>query len=315
MKAKSKKVFVAGHRGLVGSALIRNFPKNFELVVADRSNLLYTDPVAVENFLFKNDVDTVILAAAKVGGIGANSEGHKEFLLQNLSIQNAFFSAASRVRVSNFVFLGSSCIYPKFAIQPISESSLLSGELESSNEGYALAKIAGVRLAKAIYEEERLNFFSLMPTNLYGPNDNFDLKTSHVPAALLRRFHEAKISKADVVEVWGSGTPRREFMHVDDLASACWKLLDVDMRGQHLNVGTGIDISISSFAHLIAQVVGYQGKIAFDNSRLDGTPQKLLDVSKIHSFGWSHQISLLDGIQRTYDWYLDALERGTVRGQ
>jgi GDP-L-fucose synthase len=259
--------------------------------------------------------DAIILAAAKVGGIEANLAHQKDFLLQNLKIQNSVLEAASLLRVNNLLFLGSSCIYPKFADQPISEESLLNGQLEPTNEGYAIAKIAGIKLCRSIYEEQNLNYFSLMPTNLYGPNDNFDPKVSHVPAALLRKFHEAKISGSSEVTVWGSGTPRREFMHVDDMAEACWYMLGQEAGGELINVGTGKDIEIREFANLIAKIVGFDGDIVFDTSKPDGTPRKVLDVSKIHSFGWKHRIDLENGMEETYAWYKSALERGEVRGQ
>lgn len=232
-----------------------------------------------------------------------------------MKIQNSVIEAASLLYVPNLVFLGSSCIYPKFADQPISEQSLLKGQLEPTNEGYAIAKIAGIKLCRSIYEEQNLNFFSLMPTNLYGPNDNFNPKTSHVPAALMRKFHEAKISGSSEVVVWGSGTPRREFMHVDDMADACWYMLEQKAGGELINVGTGNDIEIREFANLIAEIVGFNGEIVFDTSKPDGTPRKVLDVSKVHSFGWKHRIDLVDGMKNTYAWYKHALEKGEVRGQ
>lgn len=309
-----ERVFVAGHRGLVGSALLRNFPSGVKIIIASRSTLNLADSNAVRIFLSKNNVDSVIFAAAKVGGIGANSKHHKSFIVDNLTIQNSVIVAASELKLPNFLFLGSSCIYPKFAEQPIKEASLLTGLLEPTNEGYALAKIAGVRLAKAIYEEENLNYFSLMPTNLYGPNDNFDKYSSHVPASLMRKFHEAKLNKLDEVVVWGTGSPRREFLHVDDMARACWHMLNQDVGGELINIGTGTDIAIAEFAKLMAEVVGYEGKILYDASKPDGTPRKLLDVSKAHSFGWKHQIQLEDGLRQTYAWFLDALTKGEVRG-
>jgi GDP-L-fucose synthase len=265
--------------------------------------------------LKKEKPDAVILAAAKVGGIEANSTNQKDFLLQNLKIQNSVIEAASLLQIRNLLFLGSSCIYPKFAVQPISEESLLKGQLEPTNEGYAIAKIAGIKLCRSIFEELKLNYLSLMPTNLYGPNDNFDPKVSHVPAALLRKFHEAKVAGSSEVVVWGSGTPRREFMHVDDMADACWFMLGQEAGGELINVGTGIDIEIREFALLIAKIVGFEGEIVFDTTKPDGTPRKVLDVSKIHSFGWKHRIDLVDGLEATYAWYKHALERGEVRGQ
>ena len=285
-----------------------------EALVQTRSQLLLTDKTAVLEFLKSNHIEAVVLAAAKVGGIGANSKDHKAFLLENLNIQNSVLSAASELGISKVVFLGSSCIYPKLAPQPISENSLLTGPLEATNEGYALAKIAGIRLCKAIYDQDGLNYFSLMPTNLYGPNDNFDRFASHVPAALMRKFHEAKINHEPEVIVWGTGTPRREFMHVDDMARACWYMLDQEVGGELINIGTGEDVTIAEFAELMAKVVGYEGKIVYDISKPDGTPRKLLDVSKAHSYGWKHQIELEDGLRQTYAWFVDALAKGEVRG-
>lgn len=308
------KVFVAGHRGMVGSALFQNAPAEVDLITAERSEIDITDTFQVSKFLEVNQVDSVILAAAKVGGIGANSIFQKDFLYQNIEIQNSVLMAAANLSIANLIFLGSSCIYPRLSPQPIAETSLLSGPLEPTNEGYALAKIAGIRLAKAIHDEDHLNFFSLMPTNLYGPNDNFDIRTSHVPAALIRKFHEAKIANNPEVVVWGSGSPRREFMHAYDLADACWFLLTKDLGGELINIGTGIDLPISKFAEMIAKVVGFEGKIVYDRSKPDGPPRKLLDVSKIHSLGWRHRISLEDGIKQTYEWFLDALKDGKVRG-
>jgi GDP-L-fucose synthase len=308
------RVFIAGHRGLVGGAVLRAKPAGVEVVVRGRSELQLNEKRAVCDFLKVNHIDAIILAAAKVGGIGQNSKDHKGFLLENLNIQNAVLGSASELGISKAVFLGSSCIYPKFASQPINEDSLLAGPLEETNEGYALAKIAGIRLCKAIHEQDGLNFFSLMPTNLYGQNDNFDKFASHVPAALMRKFHEAKINDEPEVTVWGTGTARREFMHVDDMARACWYMLDQNLGGELINIGTGEDVTISEFAELMAQVVGYEGKIVYDQSKPDGTPRKLLDVSKAHSLGWKHQIELEDGLRHTYAWLVDALAKGEVRG-
>jgi GDP-L-fucose synthase len=308
------KVFIAGHKGLVGSALIRSTPAEVSTIVAERSVVDLTDQSSVRDFLSASKPDGIILAAARVGGIGANSSQQKEFLLQNLRIQNAVIGAASELGIKKFIFLGSSCIYPKLAEQPISEDSLMSGPLEPTNEGYALAKIAGIRLCKAIFDQEKLDYFSLMPTNLYGPNDNFDKFASHVPAALMRKFHEAKSSNSDEVVVWGTGTPKREFMHVDDMASACWYFLDHPIGGELINIGTGSDISISDFALKMAEVVGYRGNIVFDSSKPDGTPRKLLDVGKAHSYGWHHKIDLTEGLRNTYSWFVDSLAKGEVRG-
>lgn len=285
-----------------------------EIVVATRSELDLENSQEVSEFLISNKVETIVLAAAQVGGIGANSTYQMDFLLSNLKIQNSVIESAARLGVPNFVFLGSSCIYPKLAPQPISEESLLSGYLEPTNEGYALAKIAGIRLCKAIHEEKGLNYFSLMPTNLYGPHDNFDLEWGHVPASLMRKFHEAKICNSKEVVVWGTGQPRREFMHVNDMAVAVWQMLDKNVGGDLINIGTGEDISISEFATLMAKVVGYEGEIIFDSTKPDGTPRKLLDVSKANSYGWSHQIELEVGLGQTYSWFVNALAKGEVRG-
>ena len=275
---------------------------------------MLSSETAMNHFFEEEDIDVVILAAAKVGGIGANSKFQKEFLVENLQIQNSIMVAAAKNLVQNFIFLGSSCIYPRMAPQPITESSLLTGPLEPSNEGYALAKIAGIRLARAIHDQDGLNYFALMPTNLYVSNDNFDNFSSHVPAALMRKFHEAKLNGIPQVVVWGSGKPRREFMHVDDMARACWHMLNQDVGGELINIGTGEDVSIADFATLMAKVVGYEGKIIYDTSKPDGTPRKLLDVSKAHSYGWKYEIELEEGLEQTYAWFVDALAKGEVRG-
>lgn len=299
---------------MVGSSIVRSAPSDKEMLLAPRGDLDLTDRRKVFEFLKENQPDAIILAAARVGGIGANSKHQRDFLLQNLEIQNAVIASAAELAIPNLLFLGSSCIYPKLAPQPISESSLLTGPLEPTNEGYALAKIAGIRLCKAIHDEQGLNYFSLMPTNLYGPNDNYDPEASHVPAALMRRFHEAKIQDLPSVTIWGTGTPLREFMHVDDMATACWTLLSKNIGGELVNVGTGEDVAIAQFAILMAKVVGFNGAIEFDTSKPDGTPRKLLDVSKIHSYGWSHTIELEDGLRSTYTWFKDALAKGEIRG-
>lgn len=308
------KLLVAGSSGMVGSAVIRLTPDNHSVIPINRNHVNFTDQDEIFSLISKLRPDAIILAAAKVGGIGANSQHHKEFLFENLEIQNAWLSVATKSNVKNFLFLGSSCIYPRLAKQPISENELLTGSLEATNEGYAIAKIAGIRLCKAIYDQDDLNYFSLMPTNLYGPHDNFDKLVGHVPAALMRKFHEARINSEPEVVVWGTGSPRREFMHVDDMARACWYMLDQDVGGELINIGTGEDVTIAEFAELMAKVVGYEGKIVYDTSKPDGTPRKLLDVSKAHSYGWKHQIELEDGLRQTYAWFIDALAKGEVRG-
>jgi GDP-L-fucose synthase len=299
---------------MVGQALVRTAPLNYSLVVKSRKDLDLFDFDNVKNSLIEMNVETIIVAAARVGGIGANEKFQKEFLVENLIIQNNLMIGAEECGVKNLLFLGSSCIYPQMAPQPIKESSLLTGPLEPTNEGYAIAKIAGIRLCKAIYDQDKLNYFSLMPTNLYGPNDNFDLFSSHVPAALIRKFHEAKINGQTEVTVWGTGKPRREFMYVDDMARACWYMLEKEVGGELINIGTGEDISIAEFAELIAKIVEYKGKIVFDTSKSDGTPRKLLDVTKANSLGWKHSVELEEGIRQTYAWFVGALAKGEVRG-
>lgn len=308
------RIFVAGHNGMVGSSILRLAPQEHEIITASRTEIDLTNSQEVKSFLKGNSVDAVVMAAAKVGGIGANSKFQRAFLVENLNLQNGILVGASDAGIARLIFLGSSCIYPKLAPQPISESSLLTGILEPTNEGYALAKIAGIRLCKAIFDEQSLNFFSLMPSSLYGPNDNFDKFSSHAPAALIRKFHEAKVSNDPEVVVWGTGKPRREFMHVDDMARACWYMLDQNVGGELINIGTGEDVTIAQFADLIAKVVGYGGSIVYDSSKPDGTPRKLLDVNKAHSHGWKHMIELEDGLRQTYAWFVDALAKGEVRG-
>jgi len=303
---KSAKIFVAGHRGMVGSALIRRLElEGFSnLLVRDSSKLDLRDESAVAKLFAAEKPTVVILAAAKVGGIKANNDFPVEFLLENLRIQNNVIQAAHETGARKFLFLGSSCIYPKFAPQPIPETALLGGPLEPTNEAYAIAKIAGIKLCQAYAREYGANFISAMPTNLYGPNDNFDLETSHVLAALLRKAHEAKTRKDRRLIVWGSGKPRREFLHVDDLASACLLLLEKYDSSEIINVGCGEDISIRELAELICDVVGFNGEIAWDTTKPDGTPRKLLDVTKLRALGWKPSILLRDGIGRTYEWFL-----------
>jgi len=303
---KSEKIFVAGHRGMVGSALIRGLETAgfTKLLKRDRSELDLGDSAAVTKFFQSEKPEVVIFAAAKVGGIKANNEQPVEFLLENLRVQNNVIAAAHESGVRKFLFLGSSCIYPKLAPQPIPESALLSGPLEPTNEAYAIAKIAGVKLCQAFSREYGANFISAMPTNLYGPNDNFDLETSHVLAALLRKAYEAKKSSARELVVWGTGTPRREFLHVDDCASACLFLLEKYDSPEIINVGCGEDISIHELAELICDVVGFDGELSWDKTKPDGTPRKLLDLSKLRGFGWTPTIPLRDGIAKTYEWFL-----------
>lgn len=308
---KSDKIFVAGHRGMVGSALIRQLEAEgfTNLAKRDHSQLDLADGPAVEKFIAKEKPPIVIFAAARVGGIKANNDYPVEFLLDNLRIQNNIISAAHENGVRKLLFLGSSCIYPKHAPQPIPETALLSGPLEPTNEAYAIAKIAGIKLCQAYAREYAANFVSAMPTNLYGPNDNFDPETSHVLAALLRKAHEAKASKARELVAWGSGKPRREFLHVDDLAAACLFLLERYDSPEIINVGYGKDTSIRELAELICDIVGFDGELAWDVTKPDGTPQKLLDVSKMNKLGWRATIPLREGIAKTYDWFLKSVAK------
>ena len=306
MMEKSDKIFVAGHEGMVGSALVRRLEADgfTNLLVREKSKLDLRKKSGVDEFFAREEPAVVILAAAKVGGIKANNDYPVEFLLENLQIQNNVIQAAHEKRARKLLFLGSSCIYPKFAPQPIPETALLSGPLEPTNEAYAIAKIAGIKLCQAYAREHGSNFISVMPTNLYGPNDNFDLETSHVLAALLRKAHDAKTRKDRKLIVWGSGKPRREFLHVDDLASACVLLLEKYDSPEIINIGCGEDISIQELAELICDVVGFDGELAWDTTKPDGTPRKLLDVTKLKSLGWKPSVPLREGISRTYEWFL-----------
>jgi GDP-L-fucose synthase len=301
-----KRVWVAGHRGMVGSALMRRLAsEDCEIATAGRATVDLRRQQETEDWLAETKPDLVYLAAAKVGGILANRDRPGEFLYDNLMIEANVMEAARRTGVGKLVMLGSSCIYPKFAPQPIAEDALLTGPLEPTNEWYAVAKIAGIKMAQAYRRQYGCDFISLQPANLYGPNDNFDLASSHVIAALLRRFHEAKIASAPEVTVWGTGTPRREFLHVDDLADACVFLTKSYSEPEIVNVGTGEDITIADLAKAIADTVGYRGAIAFDSAKPDGTPRKLLDVSKLSAMGWTAGISLAEGLHRYYRDYLD----------
>ncbi|HEX3420003.1 MAG TPA: GDP-L-fucose synthase [Candidatus Udaeobacter sp.] len=303
---KSDKIFVAGHHGMVGSAFTRRLEAEgfTNLLKPDRSQLDLINDVAVAKFFTKQKPVIVILAAAKVGGIKANIDYPVEFLLDNLRIQNNVIRSAHQSGVRKLLFLGSSCIYPKLAPQPISESALLTGPLEPTNEAYAVAKIAGIKLCQAYAREYGANFISVMPTNLYGPNDNFDLETSHVLAALLRKAHEAKARNAKELVVWGTGKPRREFLHVDDLAGACLLLLEKHDSPEIINIGCGEDITIRELAELICDVVGFDGELVWDKTQPDGTPRKLLDATKIRALGWQPTVPLRQGIAKTYEWFL-----------
>ncbi|MEI9991432.1 MAG: GDP-L-fucose synthase [Rhizomicrobium sp.] len=301
-----KRVWVAGHRGMVGSAIVRRLAsENCIVQTVARSELDLLDQHAVAAWLRQNRPHAVFLAAARVGGILANDSYPAEFLHQNLVIETNIIEAARLAGVEKLLFLGSSCIYPKLAEQPIREDRLLTGPLEPTNEWYAIAKIAGLKLAEAYRRQYGCDFISAMPTNLYGPFDNFDLQSSHVLPALLRKAHEAKNSGAPELLIWGTGTPRREFLHVDDCADALVHLMKVYSGAQHVNVGTGEDIAIADLARLVAKTVGFTGSIVHDTSKPDGTPRKLLDVSKLNALGWTPRIDLSDGIRNTYRWFLE----------
>ncbi|MEO6053304.1 MAG: GDP-L-fucose synthase [Chthoniobacterales bacterium] len=306
---KNEKIYIAGHRGMVGSAICRHLQADghTNLLFRTRAELDLCNEAAVQAFFKQEQPGVVVVASAKVGGILANYEKPVEFLLENLRIQNNLISCAHEYGVRKLLFLGSSCIYPKLAPQPISEASLLTGELEETNEPYAIAKIAGIKLCQAYAREYGKNFISAMPTNLYGPNDNFDLHTSHVLPALIRKVHEAKQTGAASITLWGTGTPRREFLHVDDLADACVFLLKNYNKPDIINMGCGEDITIRDLALLIGEVLDYKGALEFDTSKPDGTPRKLLDVSRLTALGWKPKIGLREGIKNAYGCFLESI--------
>jgi len=305
---KGKSVYVAGHRGMVGSALVRRLAsEDVKLVTVDRREVDLCNQAAVFDWFAKVRPQVVFLAAAKVGGIVANDTLRAEFIYDNIAIAANVIHAAHRNGAEKLMFLGSSCIYPKLAPQPLREDSVLSGPLEPTNEPYAIAKIAGIKMAEAYRSQYGCDFINVMPTNLYGPGDNYHPEMSHVVAALIRRFHEAKVAGAGSVVVWGTGTPRREFLYVDDMADACVHLMKTYSAAELINIGSGEDITIAEFARVVAEVVGYRGEISFDTSRPDGTPRKLLDVSRLKTLGWRATTSLEDGIRRAYGAYLSTL--------
>jgi GDP-L-fucose synthase len=299
---KADKIYVAGHNGMVGGAIVKELMNNgfANLITASSKELDLRRQSDVEQFFATHKPDIVVLAAAKVGGILANSTQKADFLMDNLSIELNVIKSAFENKAKKLLFLGSSCIYPKFAEQPLREDSLLTGSLEPTNEPYAIAKIAGIKMCETYREQYGANFISCMPTNLYGPGDNYDLKTSHVLPALLRKFHDAKMNNNSTVEIWGSGSPKREFLHVNDLAKACLFLLEEYNAKETINVGSGEEISIKELALLVAKVVGFKGSLTFDSSKPDGTPRKLMDVSRLHKLGWKHHIDLEMGIKSVY---------------
>lgn len=319
MMKKNSKIYVAGHLGLVGSAILKNLQSKgyTNLVYRTHAELDLINQQAVIDFFEREKPEYVILAAAKVGGIVANNTYRADFIYENLEVQNNVIHQCYMHGVKKLLFLGSTCIYPKNAPQPMQEESLLTSELEYTNEPYAIAKIAGIKMCESYNIQYGTNFISVMPTNLYGPNDNFDLHTSHVLPALLRKMHEAKINNSKTVEIWGSGNPRREFLYSEDMADACVFLMEnvdfkdtydnneKEIRNTHINIGSGEDISIKELAYLMKKVVGFSGELAFDTSKPDGTILKLTDPSKLHNFGWKHKIELEEGIKKAYEWYLN----------
>lgn len=299
---KQDKIYIAGHRGMVGSAIVRKLQaEGFENIITRSSaELDLMNQAAVMDFFSNEKPQFVFLAAAKVGGIHANNTFRAEFLYNNLMIEANVIHAAHVHQVQKLLFLGSSCIYPKMAPQPLTENALLTGELEPTNEPYAIAKIAGIKLCESYRDQYNDNFISAMPTNLYGPNDNYDLQNSHVLPALIRKFHEGKINQLSEVEVWGTGSPLREFLHVDDLADACYFLMQQYNEKEFVNVGTGTDLSIKALAEMVKDIVGFEGELVWNTSKPDGTPRKLMNVNKIESLGWKHQIDLRSGIEKVY---------------
>src|SRR3989344_343037 len=302
---ESDKIYIAGHKGLAGSAIVRALEKQGlnNLVLRAHSELDLLDQKATADFFKKEKPEYVFLAAAKVGGIMANKTYPANFIYENLAIQNNIIHNAYLNGVKKLLFLGSSCIYPKLCSQPIKEEYLLTGELEPTNEPYAVAKIAGIKMCQAYNRQHGTNFISVMPTNLYGPNDNFDLESSHVLPALIRKFHEAKINNQNEVAVWGTGAAKREFLHVDDLAEACVFLMNNYDSSEIINIGAGEDVTIKELAEMIKEVIDFTGKIVWDSSKPDGTPRKLLDISALHNLGWQHNINLDEGLNLTYEWY------------
>jgi GDP-L-fucose synthase len=316
MSDKQKKIYVAGHRGMVGTAIVKQLNEaGFQnIVVRTHAELDLTDQAAVRDFMQQQNPEQVVLAAAKVGGIHANNVYPAEFIYQNLMIEANIIHQSWAIGCSSLLFLGSSCIYPKLAAQPMTESTLLTGTLESTNEPYAIAKIAGIKLCESYNRQYGTDYRSVMPTNLYGQNDNFHLDNSHVIPAMIRKFHDAKMSHSPTVTLWGTGTAKREFLHVDDMAAACLYVMGLskdsyqattELMLSHLNVGTGEDVTIRELAETIQQVVGFQGQIIWDSDKPDGSPRKLMDISKLKSMGWKPHIGLKDGLANTYNWFIE----------
>ena len=307
---KTDKIYVAGHRGLVGSAIVRNLQaKGYENIIGrTHKELDLKNQAAVRAFFKEERPDVVVLAAAKVGGIHANESAPAEFAYENLQIQCNVIQCCHEFSIKKLLFLGSTCIYPKMAPQPIPEDALLTGPLEMTNEAYAIAKIAGLKMCQFYKKQYGDDFISCMPTNLYGPHDNYDLNGSHVMPAMIRKFHEAKESGAPFVELWGTGTPLREFLYVDDMADACVFLLENYSGEQHVNIGTGKEVTIKQLAETVKECVGYEGEIKWNKDMPDGTPRKLTDVSKLHELGWHHKVDLLEGVQLAYDWFRENVD-------
>lgn len=310
----SDKIYVAGHRGLVGSAIVRNLEAKGYTNVIGRTHreLDLTSQQAVREFFEAEQPDVVVLAAAKVGGINANNTTPAEFAYENMQIQCNVIKCSHDYQVKKLLFLGSTCIYPRMAPQPIPEDALLTGPLEETNEAYAIAKIAGLEMCKFYKRQYGDDFISCMPTNLYGPYDNYDLSGSHVMPAMIRKFHDAKMNNAPSVELWGTGTPLREFLYVDDMADACVFLLEHYSGEQHLNIGTGKEVTIRELAETVRNVVGYQGEIVWNRDMPDGTPRKLTDVTKLHGLGWTHKVELEEGVQLAYDWFRENVENARL---